>query len=164
MRRSYLQPWETPRGLDVITAILNDRSVRPEGQGMATVRWSLQAQIATDRYYAVHLLGELKDPRAVPDLVAQLQDEDVNYKVAWAWERLAEKQRFKAWWKLHDQNPDVRVIAIEALGKLNAKETLPSIRLLLDDNERFHFGERASVSEAALPAITKLEQRPDSLH
>jgi len=60
---------------------------------------------------------------------------------------------------LHDQSPDVRVIAIEALGKLNAKETLPSLRLLLDDHERSHFGELVSVSDAALAAITKLEQR-----
>ena len=60
---------------------------------------------------------------------------------------------------LHDQSPDVRVIAIEALGKLNAKETLPGIRLLLDDNERCHFGQLVSVSETAQAAITKLEQQ-----
>ena len=127
---------------------------------MGTVRWSLQAQIATDRYYAVHLLRELKDPRAVPDLVAQLQDEEVNYKVAWALGEIGGEPAVQGLVEaLHDKSPDVRVIAIDALGKLNAKETLPSLRLLLDDNERCHFAERASVSETAPAAITKLEQR-----
>jgi HEAT repeat protein len=58
------------RGFDVITAILNDRSDRPAGQGIPKGRWSLQGQIDADRYYAVHLLGELKNPSAVPVLVA----------------------------------------------------------------------------------------------
>ena len=54
------------RGFDGIAAILGDRSERPEGQGIPGGRWSLQGQIRADRYYAAHLLGDLKDPRAVP--------------------------------------------------------------------------------------------------
>src|SRR5215813_6525528 len=33
------------RGLEVIIAVLNDKSDRPEGQGISVSRWSLQAQI-----------------------------------------------------------------------------------------------------------------------
>jgi len=146
------------RGFDVITAILNDRSERPEGQGIPGSRWSLQAQIAADRYYAVHLLGELKDPRAIPVLVALLQDEQVNYKVAWALGEIGGKAAVQALVEaLHSGSPDVRVIAIEALAKRNVKDALPNLRPLLDDNARSHFGQLVSVADAARAAITKLE-------
>src|SRR6266496_1435385 len=77
-----------PRGLPIITAILSDRSERPEGQGIgaapSTGRPSVQQQINADRYYAVHLLGQLKDPKAVPVLLPLFNDPEVNYNVAWA--------------------------------------------------------------------------------
>jgi hypothetical protein len=56
-------------GFEVIKAILTDRSERSEGQGIPGAGWALKAQIAADRYYAVHLLGDLKDVRAVAILV-----------------------------------------------------------------------------------------------
>lgn len=46
--------------------------------------YNVKAQIAADRYYAAHLLGDLKDPRAVPVLVALLDDAEVNYIVPWS--------------------------------------------------------------------------------
>jgi HEAT repeat protein len=146
------------RGFDVITATLNDRSDRREGQGTSGYRWSLQGQITADRYYAVHLLGELKDPSAVPALVALLQDEQVNYKVAWALGEIGGEPAVRGLVEaLDDKSPDVRVIAIESLGKLNAKETLPRLRQLLDDNERSHFGQLASVADTARAVIARLE-------
>jgi len=42
----------------------------------------VEAQIQSDRYYAVHLLGELEDSRATPILIPLLQDTEINYKVA----------------------------------------------------------------------------------
>src|ERR1700732_4823762 len=74
-----------PRGFDVLLLMLKDRSDRPPGQGVVlgggisapgvtTDFYNVKAQIATDRYYAAHLLGDLKDPRAVPVLVALLDD------------------------------------------------------------------------------------------
>src|SRR2546425_8022547 len=72
------------RGLQVITDILTDRSERPEGQGGRTCcnnsRYSVELQIRQDRYYSVHLLGELGDPGAVPLLVPFLKDPEINYK------------------------------------------------------------------------------------
>ena len=66
-----------PRGFSVISSILADRSDRPEAQGMIFLGgisapgaeprsiYRVEAQIATDRYFAARLLGDLKDPRAV---------------------------------------------------------------------------------------------------
>ena len=66
------------RGFKVIQAILADRSDRPEGQGIPTApgngRYHVGGQIKADRYYAVHLFGDLKDSRAVPILVPLLSD------------------------------------------------------------------------------------------
>jgi hypothetical protein len=52
------------------------------------------------------------------------------------------------------------VIAIDSLQKLNAKEALPSLRLLLGDDEKSHFGDLVSVSDTARAAIAKLEAIP----
>jgi HEAT repeat protein len=148
------------RGFDVITAILNDRSERPEGQGGSEIRggWRLNLQISQDRYYAVHLLGLLKDPRAVPLLVALLQDDDVNYKVAWALGEIGGPAAVEGLLDaLFEKSPDVRVIAIDSLAKLNATDALPRLRTLLDDNEKSRFGRRISVADAARAAIAKLE-------
>jgi hypothetical protein len=76
------------RGFQVITDILSDRSDRPEGQGIPTAssdgRYRVARQIAADRYYAAHLLGDLRDPRAVPILVTLLKDTEVTSIVPWA--------------------------------------------------------------------------------
>jgi HEAT repeat protein len=64
---------------------------------------------------------------------------------------------------LRESSPDVRVIAIEALEKLEEKDALPSLRRLLDDNAKSDFGGQVSVADAARKAIIKLERRPDSM-
>jgi HEAT repeat protein len=149
-----------PRGFDVITAILRDHSERPEGQGIPGGRWSLQGQLRADRYYAVHLLGELREPNAVPVLLPPLKDHEVNYKVAWALGEIGGEAAVQGLVQaLHDTSPDVRVIAIHAIEKLNARETLPDLRPLLNDHERSHLGNQVSVAEAAQAAIAKLEAR-----
>jgi len=58
-----------PRGFETIAAILADRSLRSAGQGIPGGNWTVQAQIRADRYYAAHLLGDLKDPRGVDLLI-----------------------------------------------------------------------------------------------
>jgi hypothetical protein len=55
------------RGFQVIKAILEDRSAKRVVFGIDdTGRPSLGQQIRADRYYAAHLLGDLRDPRAFP--------------------------------------------------------------------------------------------------
>lgn len=149
------------RGFEVIKAIPNDRSDRPEGQGITGGRWSLEAQISADRYYAAHLFGDLKDARAVPILVPLLKDKEVNWIVPWSLGEIGDKSAIPPLIAtLGDDSPDMRVLAIYALEKLNAKEALPQLRTLLGDNETIHFDGLGSVAEAAKEAIAKLDELP----
>jgi HEAT repeat protein len=147
-----------PLGFDVIAAILRDHSERPVGQGIPGGRWSLQGQIGADRYYAAHLLGDLKDPRGVPILVPLLKDTEVNYIVPWSLGQISDRAAIQPLIRaLSDQNPSIRVLAIHAIVELKAAEALPRLRQLLGDNERSNFDKLESVTEAAKSAIAKLE-------
>ena|SRR2546421_4200706 len=156
------------RGFEVISAILKDQSYRPQGQGQARVssdgRYHVEQQIRADRYYAVHLFGLLKNARAVPVLVPLLVDRELNYKVAWALGEIGDRSAIRPLIEtLQDRSPDVRVDAIQALEKLGAREALPDLRALLNDQETTHFhartgqGPQVSVGEIARETITKLE-------
>jgi HEAT repeat protein len=133
-----------PRGFETIRTILTDRSERPLGQGlptapgnMATPRWWLSKQVQaklvqSDRYYAVHLFGELKSPRAVDVLLPLLDDGDINYKVAWALGEIGDRRAIQPLIAaLKNRDALVRVSAIQALEKLQATEALPHLRALL---------------------------------
>lgn len=81
------------RGFDALYAIIDDRSGRPVGQGIpeAQIRansgsegWWVPRQVLADRYYAVHLLGVLRDPRAVDELLSLETDVELRGKVMWA--------------------------------------------------------------------------------
>jgi HEAT repeat protein len=149
------------RGFDVIKAILDDRSDRPRGQGIPGGGWSLQGQISADRYYAAHLLGDLKDSRAVSILVPLLSDEEVNWIVPWSLGEIGDKSAILPLIRtLSDNSPDMRVLAIYALEQLDAKQALPQLRTLLDDSERIHFDGLGTVAEAAKTAIAKLQEMP----
>jgi len=146
------------RGLEVIGAVLKDMSDRPEGQGIPAGKWSLHGQIRSDRYFAVHVLGVLKDKRAVPNLVPLLRDEEINYNVAWALGEIGDARAINPLMEaLHDKISDMRVSAISALEKLGAVEALPQLRALLNDQAMTHFGAQVSVADAAKAAITVLE-------
>ena len=162
-----------PRGFEVITAILGDRfSDRPEGQGVAcAIRgdgkpcWSLRLQIAADHYYAVHLLGELKDPRAVPILVSCLDDPDVNYKIPWALRSIGGRSAIKGLiTALWNSSPQVRVFAIQDLEDLQAAEALPELLPLLSDDAVSSYDRQGyvstgiTVSKAARSAIATLQR------
>jgi len=58
---------------------------------------------------------------------------------------------------LDDASPSMRVLAIYGLETLNAKEALPRLIALLDDQRRSNFGSGVSVAEAARAAIAKLQ-------
>ena len=62
---------------------------------------------------------------------------------------------------LSNKNPDLRVLAIYSLEQLGAKEALPQLRALLNDNDHIRFDGLGSVSEAAKSAIAKLEKTPE---
>lgn len=51
----------------------------------------------------------------------------------------------------------MRVLAIYALEKLGAKEALPQIKALLDDEQRIHFDGLGTVADAAREAMGKMD-------
>jgi HEAT repeat protein len=144
------------QGFNVIVAILNDRSARAPGQLGA--RWSLPEQIREDRYYSVHLLGMLKDPRAVPVLRAYWGDPDVNYKIPWALGEIGGAEAIEELVLALD-NPSADVYAIESLVKLKAAQALPKLRGMLDDIESNHAGDITTVGSAARRAIAAIEAK-----
>jgi hypothetical protein len=144
-----------PRGLQVLEEILSDRSNRPEGQVIRNGRFSLELQISADRYYAVHVLGELRDAAALPLLVPLLQDEEVDYKVASVLGLIGDPSAIPPLIAaLDDENPTLLVHVIYALETLNAKEALPRLAALLKDQR---LGAGVSVAEAAEGAIAALK-------
>jgi HEAT repeat protein len=148
-----------PRGFDVIVAILSDRSEKREVQAISSVGLpSIQGQIRQDRYYAAHLLGDLKDPRAVAVLVPLLNDPDVRDIVPWSLGQIGDRAAIRPLMQsLSDPNPSMRVLAILALQELKATEALPRLHELLGDHEKSNFDKLQSVAEAAQAAIVQLE-------
>ena len=143
------------RGFDVIVQILADRSPRPVGQGIpiAVRDWSA-AQIAADRYYAAHLLGDLKDRRGVPVLIPLLDDPVVRAAVAWSLAEIGDARAIGPLLAVLDRDdPSMRVIAISALERMSARKALPRLRELLADDRRANFGELLTVADAARHAI-----------
>jgi HEAT repeat protein len=150
------------RGLEALAHILNDRSARPEGQGIARGgRWALEPQIRADRYYAVHVLGELRDARGVDLLLPLLTDDEVNYKVAWALGEIGDPRAVRPLIDaLGDNQALMRVSAVRALETLGAREALPYLRALLSDQALPSAGEQVPVADTAREAILKLEKQP----
>lgn len=147
------------RGFQTITAMLMDRSTRPEGQGIPTAGFSVARQIAADRHYAVTLLGELRDRRAVDSLRPLLGDADINYEVAWVLGELGDTRAIAPLIAaLADPDAHVRATAINALVKLRAAEALPKLRELLSDHAIPVAGDRVPVAETARAAIARLDQ------
>ena len=145
------------RGFPTIAGILSDRSDRREGQGGSRGRFSVAQQIRADRYYAVHLLGQLRDPQAVPILLTLLKDSDVNSNVAWALGQIGDARAIGPLLdRLKEDDPSVRVLTIYALEELNAREAVPRLTDLLEDRRRSNFGAAVSVAEAARAAIATL--------
>ena len=123
-------------------------------------------KISADRYYAVHLFGDLKDVRvkAVAILITSIERPRGPLYRALGAQRDRRKGRrpHPIMLMLTDKNPDMRVLAIDALERLRAKGSLPQLRLLLGhDDQRIHFdGLGNTVAEAARAAIAKLEAMP----
>jgi HEAT repeat protein len=150
-----------PRGFETIAAILADRSPRSAGQGIPGGNWTVQAQIRADRYYAAHLLGDLKDPRGVDLLIPLLNDADVDYIVPWSLAEIGDRRGIGPLiGQTERDDPSLRVLAIGALERLKAREALPRLRQLLQDDRRSNFGDRTTVADTAKRAIAVLSQLP----
>jgi hypothetical protein len=150
-----------PRGLQTIADILADRSERPEGQGIPTAssdgRYWFERQVAADRYYAAHLLGDLRDPRGVALLVPLLDDSETQSIVPWSLGQIGDKGAIAPLIAaLDNDDPSNRVPVIYALEALDAKEAIPRLMTLVNDDRKSRFGALVTVSEAAKAAIAKL--------
>jgi HEAT repeat protein len=108
------------RGLEVIQAILEDRSPkRAVFEIDSTGHLSPALQIRADRYYAAHLLGDLRDVRAVPILIPLLKDEDVKVIVPWSLAEIGDKSAIPPLKEaLADKDLTMRASALRALEKL----------------------------------------------
>jgi HEAT repeat protein len=149
------------RGLQTIADMLTDRGDRPEGQGIPGVagdgRYHFEAQVATDRYYAAHLLGDLKDPRGVELLVPLLDDPQTRSIVPWSLEQIGDARAIQPLIAALDKDdPSMRVLVIYALEALHAREAIPRLRMLINDDRKSRFGALVTVSEAARAAIAAL--------
>ena len=111
------------RGFQVIKAILEDRSsIRAVFEIDSAGHPSPRQQIRADRYYAAHLLGDLKDPRAVPILVPLLKDEEVNLIVPWSLGEIGDKSAIPPLVEtLRDSSLELRAASLRALEKLEPK-------------------------------------------
>jgi len=150
-----------PRGLQTIADILADRSERPEGQGIPTAssdgRYRFERQIAADRYYAAHLLGDLRDPRGIALLLPLLDDSETQSIVPWALGQIGDKRAIPPLLAaLDNDDPSERVLVIYALEALDAKEAVPRLMTLVNDDRKSSFGALVTVSAAAKAAIAKL--------
>jgi HEAT repeat protein len=108
------------RGFQVIKAILEDRSTkRAVEETDSAGHPSPAGQIRADRYYAAHLLGDLRDVRAVPILVPLLKDEEVQLVVPWSLGEIGDKSAIPALKEaLNDNSLTMRASALLALEKL----------------------------------------------
>ena len=150
-----------PRGLQTIADILADRSERPMGQGIPGVsgdgRYRFEAQVAADRYYAAHLLGDVRDPTGIALLVPLLDDPETQLIVPWSLGQIGDKRAIAPLIAaLDNDDPSHRVMVIYALETLQAKEAIPRLLMLVNDDRQSRFGALVSVSEAAKAAIAKL--------
>ena len=124
-------------------------------------KWLMGKAVPSDRYYAAHLFGDLKDVRAVPILTPLLKDNEVNWIVPWALGEIGDKSAVPPLVQtLNDKSPDMRVLAIYALESLKATQALPQLHLLPNDDEKIHFDGSGTVAEAAKAAIAKLDAKP----
>jgi HEAT repeat protein len=153
------------RGFEVLRAILEDRFSKRAVFEMGDIGGpNLELQIRQDRWTAVGLFGDLKDPRAVPILLPLLDDKDVKEAVIMSLGKIGNKAAIPSLMQITDDtfHPFVRLLAVRALARLDAKEALPRLHAMLDDGSAC-FDLSVPLADAAEKAIDKLEQKPMQL-
>jgi HEAT repeat protein len=93
-------------------------------------------------------------------LLALLDDKDLKYEVPWSLGQIGDRRAIAPLIQtLADSDPTMRVFPIAALRTLGAKEALPALHGLLNDNGVSRIGKRVTVADAARAAIADLESR-----
>jgi hypothetical protein len=151
-----------PRGLDALFWILDDRSERACSQGVTVAPCTPESQRVSDRHYAIHLLGKLRDPRAIPVLGSLIGDPEVGYAVPWALRQIGTPEAVASLlFALDDPNPRTRMYAIQSLQEMRAREAVPRLRAMRNDTVRPNPGLPLTVGDAARAAVADLERRPE---
>jgi HEAT repeat protein len=112
---------------------------------------------------AIVSLGKLKDERSYAHLLKAITHKDllIRYSAARGLGEFGDVRAIKVLLEtLTDPNPEVRFEAAEALGKLKAKEALPQLKLLAENDQAdvcycCHAG--STVAEGAKAAIEVIE-------
>jgi hypothetical protein len=159
------------RGFDTLVGIVVDRSsprtINPPviviGDGdFEAWRRTPQAfaqQVLADRYYAVHLMGQLRDPRAVDVLIPLLDGDEIDYNAAWALGQIGDARAIRPLIKsLSSPDAGMRVAAIGALEALHATEALPQIITLFDDMAVPQAGQQVPVATTARKAAESIRR------
>jgi HEAT repeat protein len=121
------------------------------------LRYHVERQIAADRYYAAHLLGDLKDPRGVELLVPLLTDPETRWTVPWSLEQIGDARAIRPLMAALDADePAMRVQVIYVLEALHATEAIPRLLMLVHDDRPPKSNAAVSPSEAAKAAIAAL--------
>lgn len=132
-----------------------------------TEGWQLKPtaqQTRADRYYAVHVLGTLRDKRALRILLPLLGDQDIDYKVAWALGEIGDPSAIPALiTALRAPSAHARVSVVDALSTLRAIDAIPALRALEhDDVVASNAGHPVLVSQRVLEADASLESHAHS--
>jgi len=123
---------------------------------------ALESEPPRKRFLICEILGEIRDPKAVPALIKRLEDEEANPSVAsaaaYALGKLGDRRAVDPL-KKHLDAADRELLynTIVALGNLRAKETADRILKKVDDDRTEFFGRR--IGNAALMALGKMRHR-----
>ncbi|MDP6443508.1 MAG: HEAT repeat domain-containing protein [Pirellulaceae bacterium] len=120
------------RGLASIIKELQDKKPRPTKMSRSDGRPHVDGQIASDRYYAALLLGQLGDNRAVPALIEATKDETINYRAAISLGEIGDKRAIPALRAMATAVPDQQLWAgygLAALGEQQGFDLLSTAAL-----------------------------------
>lgn len=123
------------RGAAIILAEFNDKETRPTEMRRSDNKPDPVSQIRQDRYYAALLLGRLKDRCAVPDLIAALQDETVNYRAAISLGEIGDRRAVHPLLLMTRESPRSRLWAGYGLARLGEEEGFDILVETLSDSE-----------------------------
>jgi len=154
------------RGLTTVLAELTDAGQRPTKMIRSDGKPNVPGQIQQDRYYAVHVLGEIGDQRAVPELIEALKDESINYKAAIVLGSLGDRRAIPALKQMLEHcQPDQRLWAGSGLARLGDPLGVPTVAEFLKHpqwTQRRHAADALGESQdkrAVAPLIDALKDK-----
>lgn len=110
------------RGLAIIIRELEDKQPRPTDMIRSNGKPYPEGQIRTDRCYAAHVLGRLRDKEAVPVLIDATTDKTINLQAAISLGEIGDQRAIPALRKMAADFPDQKLWAGYGLAALGEQE------------------------------------------